>query len=353
MRETLVDLLQCPLCASADLALTVHVRDEREIREGELVCESCGAQIPIHRGVVRALLNPPPQVAAEAIGWVDLLDIPEKQHEFRDDWILALPFIRPEQTPEPDSVQVWHQVGRHFFDWLDRFDWQGQRVLEIGAGRCWGVAELARRGAYAVGLDILSHKYLGLETADVWLLHKKLYFERVLGDMHQLPFRPDVFDYVITTASLHHTDRLEVVLREAARVLTPMGRALFLNEPVIADYMPRPDLTDSPEVARGIIESRPFLKEWLGAFRSAGFYVGRISFDDGLHVLLNKDVTVRSAGLSTRVVVAIVRKWATVARAWMLELARRAPSAPRYYWGTASEAVKRGWRRAFGRDIEG
>lgn len=194
MKEKLLEILVCPLCQHDDLALTIHERDEREIREGELICQSCQAHIPIQKGIVNAFLDPPQRLVDEAQGWVELLDVPAKQHEFKDAWILALPFIRPEQTTEPASVEIWHQLGKDFFENLDRFDWQGKRVLEIGAGRCWGVAELARRGAYTVGLDILAHKYLGLETADVWFAAKDIYFERVLGDMHKMPFRPGAFD---------------------------------------------------------------------------------------------------------------------------------------------------------------
>ena len=168
MKERLLEILVCPLCRHDELALTVHSRDEREVREGEIVCSSCQARIQIQKGIVNAFINPPQQVADEAKGWVELLDVPAKRHEFQDEWILALPFISPDQTPEPESVEIWHQVGKGFIESLDRLEWQGKRVLEIGAGRCWGVAELARRGAHAVGLDILAHKYLGLEAANIW-----------------------------------------------------------------------------------------------------------------------------------------------------------------------------------------
>ena len=149
-------------------------------------------------------------------------------------------------------------MGKHFLEVVDRFDWQGKRVLEIGAGRCWVVAELARRGAEAVGLDILIHKYLGLETADVWMTaNPGLYFERVLGDMNRLPFQPDVFDFVVTTASMHHTETLERALQEAARVTRQQGYILLVNEPLVLRAGSRPDLSQSPEVLHHIVETRP------------------------------------------------------------------------------------------------
>jgi len=291
VREALLGLLACPRCRSGGMVLTIHARDAREIREGELVCRSCGTRIPIHKGIVQALADPPAQVAVEADGWVKLLDVPEKQHEFRDEWILSLPFLRAELSPDQDSVRVWNQMGRHFFESLDRFDWRGQRVLEIGAGRCWAVAELARRGAEAVGLDILSYKYLGLVTADVWFAaHPDLYFERVIGDMHKLPFQPGVLDFVIATASMHHTDRLPLALKEAARALKDGGRALFVNEPVILMARSRPDISRTPEAQHGIVESRPTYDEWLAAFESAGLGIEGVRFADGMHITLKKGV---------------------------------------------------------------
>jgi uncharacterized protein YbaR (Trm112 family)/SAM-dependent methyltransferase len=288
MKETLLELLACPLCQHDALTLTVHTRDEREIREGELVCQACHVHIPIQKGIVNTFLSPTQRVADEAKGWVELLDVPAKQHEFKDEWILALPFIRPEQTPDPDSVKVWHQVGKSFLECLDRFNWQGKRVLEIGAGRCWGVAELARRGAYAIGLDILAHKYLGLETADIWFAAEDVYFERVLGDMHQLPFRPGTFDFVLTSSSLHHTDRIELALKEIIRILDIKGHAFFINEPVVPDGRPKPDMSDSPEVQHGIIEARPTYSEWMAAFETVGFWLENVWFKNDMHVLLQK-----------------------------------------------------------------
>ncbi len=288
MRESLLKILACPLCHSDDLDLIIKHADEREIREGELICKSCQATMPIYKGIVHALLNPDQKVLNEAKGWVELLDVPVKQHEFRDDWILALPFIRPEQTPDQDSVNVWHQVGGNFMENLDRFDWQGKLVLEIGAGRCWGVAELARRGAEAVGVDILTHKYLGLETADVWFAAENPYFERVQADMGKLPFHPKTFDFVITTSSLHHTDTLDIALKEVERILHPEGYAFFINEPVIQDGHPKPDLSDSPEVLHNIIESRPTYSEWMNTFEQAGLGLVNVWFKNDMHVLLRK-----------------------------------------------------------------
>jgi ubiquinone/menaquinone biosynthesis C-methylase UbiE/uncharacterized protein YbaR (Trm112 family) len=323
VREALLKILACPVCLSGKVTLQALERNASEVREGQVLCTACGAQLPIRKGVVHTLLASADTVLREAQGWVEMLDIPEKAHEFRDDWILALPFVRPEQTPEAEAVRIWNQVGTHFQENIARVDWRGKRVLEIGAGRCWAVAELARRGAEAVGLDILAHKYLGLETADVWFAAEpQLYFERVVGDMHQLPFQTGVFDYVVTTSSLHHTDRLEEALQSIARVIHEKGHAFFINEPVVPDENSRPDMSDSAEAKYGIQELRPTYPEWVAAFNSAGLFIEEVRFADDMHVLLSKHKQPRRFS------------------AWLHERVRRAPSAPRYYWHKAQRAIK-------------
>jgi len=291
VRESLLVLLECPVCHAQDLSLAVSVRTANEIREGELLCRACQNRLPVRQGIVEALPTLPPHIAAEIRGWIELLDVPEKQHEFQDEWILALPFLQLGQTPDQESIQIWRTMGQHVLGMLARFDWLGKRVLEIGAGRCWVVAELARRGAEAVGLDILTHKYLGLETADIWMAaHPGLYFERVLGDMNGLPFQPDAFDFVVATASMHHTDTLSQALREAARVTRQQGYVLLINEPIVLTTGARPDLSQSPEVLHNIVETRPTYAEWVSAFEAANLGIERVRFSDGLHVALKKGV---------------------------------------------------------------
>lgn len=68
MRETLLEILACPICRSAQLKLEVRERDAREIHEGQMLCQICGAVIPIQKGFVQALLNLALTVAHEAKG---------------------------------------------------------------------------------------------------------------------------------------------------------------------------------------------------------------------------------------------------------------------------------------------
>ncbi len=56
--------------------------------------------------------------------------------------------------------------------------------------------------------------------------------ERTLADMNCLPYRSEVFDLVLLSATSHHSPDLDLTVREVARVLRPGGAALFLNDPI-------------------------------------------------------------------------------------------------------------------------
>ena len=69
MRSELLALLQCPACGSPDgLRLDATTDDAHETREGQLHCRSCGLERPVRDGVADLMLDPSPEVSAEAEG---------------------------------------------------------------------------------------------------------------------------------------------------------------------------------------------------------------------------------------------------------------------------------------------
>jgi ubiquinone/menaquinone biosynthesis C-methylase UbiE len=141
-------------------------------------------------------------------------------------------------------------------------DLRGATVLDIGAGRCWTSAAAAGRGAEVVALDILKKIYIGLETADIYIEDSGEHFERVQGDMQNLPFRDGVFDLVMTSASAHHAGDTRAFFGEVARVLKDGGEFIAALEPVYwrGDAPPA-------EVEAGITEMMLGAREWLRAWR--------------------------------------------------------------------------------------
>lgn len=93
----------------------------------------------------------------------------------------------------------------------------------------------------------------------------------VLGDAGALPFADETFDIYTVRSAPHHFPDLALTLREAWRVLTPGGRAVFVDctPPEAAR-----DLLHPIEVARDPSHHRSYtLEEWVAALAGVGFTV--------------------------------------------------------------------------------
>lgn len=212
----------------------------REIREGTLAC-LCGREYALRRGVVHLLGEPSAEVAREKAAWESIRpDITgEAERECAREWIRALPMLEG-QGGFPEDVETWRRHGRAVFSLCGEEDWHGKRVLELGAGRCWLSAHLAREGADVVASDILDDEEMGLGCAEAFL-DGESFFERVVCDMHRLPFKPSSFDFVVATATLHHSSDCRRLFAEIARVLGPGGKLLAANEPLYVPWRETPE----------------------------------------------------------------------------------------------------------------
>jgi SAM-dependent methyltransferase len=226
MQSDFLALLRCPACGSqSSLQLRATAEDERETREGQLYCQVCRLERPVRDGIADLLLDPSPEVVAEAEG---LERFALQMHS--DGWDRARVLNLP------------HEAGGYW--WTQRQSMErlletvpfapGQSILDIGANTCWATATFARIGLRAVALDISMVELQGLRTADWWFEDSETYFERVLAQMTALPFASDSFDWVFCCEVLHHSDRPGMIsaLREIHRVLRPGGSLLVMNEPL-------------------------------------------------------------------------------------------------------------------------
>jgi len=259
MREDLIHFIRCPICKEQNFEVVSSLRDSREIREGHLICQQCESVYKIERGIVDLLPNPTETILKEEQGWVELLG--ETSDELIDT-MLSLPYY--------DQDPMWINVGHNFDRGLADVNVAGKSILDLGAGRCWSSRRLLQRGAaHVIALDILTTRYIGLETADIFFEHDGLYFERLVGDMNDLPLQDGKFDVVFSTATIHHSSNLECTFKEIARVLAPGGVALIINEPV-RRIGSRENLSESVEVQHGINEHTYTIADYLSAVRSAG-----------------------------------------------------------------------------------
>jgi SAM-dependent methyltransferase len=97
------------------------------------------------------------------------------------------------------------------------------RILDLGCGTGFFLAELEARHPGSVGLDI-SHEML--KVSDKYVPAARL----VTGDAEKLPFQPGVFDVVFCKGSLHHTRDHVGFLSHCRNALNSGGR-LIMSEP--------------------------------------------------------------------------------------------------------------------------
>lgn len=270
MRPELLPLLRCPACGqSNDLRLDATSDDGREVRAGRLRCCACGLERAVRDGVPDLLLDPPPEVSAEAEG---LERFASAMRE--DGWDRARVLNLPH-----DPSGYWFAQCRSMERLLDTVPFaQGQRILDVGSNTCWAAATFARIGLQAVALDIAMTEMQGLRTADWWFEDQDIYFERVLAQMSTLPFADNSFDWVFCCEVLHHNDRKGMVaaLREMHRVLRPGGSLLVMNEPLKWPTDLKRD--HAVEVAQfDGNEHVYFALEYLWMLRKAGFRRVRVT----------------------------------------------------------------------------
>jgi ubiquinone/menaquinone biosynthesis C-methylase UbiE len=119
-----------------------------------------------------------------------------------------------------------YKTQGHILRALDRFDWEGKRVLEIGLGQGSDSEQLIRRGARWSGID--------LTRASVARLQKRLemrdlpYEHLVQASAVGIPFRDGHFDMVYSHGVLHHIPDIKTAQREIRRVLKPAGRLVMM-----------------------------------------------------------------------------------------------------------------------------
>jgi SAM-dependent methyltransferase/uncharacterized protein YbaR (Trm112 family) len=269
MREQLLDWLICPSCGHGTWDLRGEgLTDSGEVQSGELVCLTCRSLYSIEDGIVDLLPFPSESVLQERAGWERFLQ--GASEELTEEWILSLPRVDASVTSNAQSIAHWKRQADNFFGLMELLGLRGdERVLEVGAGRCWASALLARQGCQVVALDVVRDKRAGgLETGIVYLQHGTPYFDRVLASMEGLPFRSGTFDLVLSVASIHHSRVLELVASECARVLRPGGILGVTSEPCIAVFKEK--RVDNAETEAGINEHTYKFLDYQRAFRGAG-----------------------------------------------------------------------------------
>jgi SAM-dependent methyltransferase len=107
----------------------------------------------------------------------------------------------------------------------------GLDVIELGCGTAYWSAWLARRGARPVGIDNSERQ---LETARALQLEHRLEFPLIHGNAEEVPLPDASFDLALSEYGASIWCDPHRWIPEAARLLRPRGRLIFLVNSVFA-----------------------------------------------------------------------------------------------------------------------
>jgi SAM-dependent methyltransferase len=168
-------------------------------------------------------------------------------------------------------------------------DVRGLDIIELGSGTAYVSAWLARAGARPVAIDLSRHQ---LQTARRCQQRFGLAFPLVEADGEAVPIAGDRFDVVISEFGASAWCDPRRWLPEAARLLRPGGRLVFLTNSVLAGLcVPEDEGVAQEQLLRpqrdlfrvhwpgGGVEYHPAHGDWIRELRAAGFVV------DALHEL--------------------------------------------------------------------
>jgi SAM-dependent methyltransferase len=134
---------------------------------------------------------------------------------------------------------------------------EGKDAIELGCGTAYVSSWLARRGARPVGIDISSAQ---LATARRLQGEHGLDFPLVEASGEQLPFADASFDLAISEYGACLWADPYLWVPEAARVLRPGGRLIFLTNGTIM-MLCAPDVEDDP------LPRDHFVRDYFGMHR--------------------------------------------------------------------------------------
>ena len=238
---------------------------------GAPACPTCGREPEEVDGVILAL---PRAVAEREIkerekqGWQSHSLPPD---EASRDLLLRLPYVE-DDSPLPTHYREAARQLRCALDYLSPV--QGKRGLDLGGHVGWAAYRFVERGAEMVCVDYNDDARSGLRAGSAYI-ESGFAFDRVCADAEALPLDDGQFDFVFSSAFLHHLPSPAKAIAHVARVLKP-GGVYFASTEAFCPFwsgrkrvLTRCDLA-MRNISDGINEQVFHMSEYGKWFREAG-----------------------------------------------------------------------------------
>jgi ubiquinone/menaquinone biosynthesis C-methylase UbiE len=122
--------------------------------------------------------------------------------------------------------QFRYTLENHIPGELDKIDFRGKKVLEIGLGQGADSMQLINRGALYNGIDLTEESVRRVKER--FALFNKPYQEVQVANAEQIPYADNTFDIVYSHGVIHHSPHIEKIVQEIHRVLKPGGQAVIM-----------------------------------------------------------------------------------------------------------------------------
>jgi SAM-dependent methyltransferase len=218
-------------------------------------------------------------------------ELPEHVRANREAWDrYATEYVEPGRRAWGGADATWGIWGVPESDLhLLPDDMTGMDAIELGCGTAYVSAWLARRGARPVGIDNSPNQ---LESARAFQAEFGIEFPLLLGNAESAPFPDASFDFAISEYGAALWADPYAWIPEAARLLRPGGRLVFLTNGLILHLAVQDLVADDPATERLLrpmfgthrtvwpddtsVEFHLPHGEWIRLLRDAGFEIERL-----------------------------------------------------------------------------
>lgn len=141
------------------------------------------------------------------------------------------------------------------------------RVIEFGSFQMYGLVPFMKAGYHCTAVDI----FPDVLSSDYFIKTDHPRLKRVVAMMEDPPLNIK-YDAVILNATLHHTDKLDIVCNNFYNLLDDKGILIVANEPYLS-LIDRDNKEMTDNINKGHNDNFYKLKDYIRALKKAGFHV--------------------------------------------------------------------------------